>query len=381
VTLDRLAPSEVMALIDRVAGDKPLAANIRQDIVERADGIPLFVEEMTKAVLEAKGEGEGVATRAIASIPSSALTVPASLHASLMARLDRLGAAKGIAQIGAVIGREFSHALLAFIAELPESELSSRLDQLLQSGLLSRHGAPPHATYQFKHALVQDAAYGTLLREPRHALHARIADVLEGQFPDVAESQPELLARHCTEAGQVEKAAGLWGKAGQHSLERSALIEAEVQFRRALEKIAAVPSTPRLRRERITFQVGLANALMTTKGYGAPETRASFGQARVLLERAEAPEDPLAPFSVLYGFWVANYVAFNRDALRALAAQFLALAQKQSAAVPIMIGHGLMGPSLLNTGAIAEGRAHLDQAMALYDLREHRQLAMQFGFG
>jgi class 3 adenylate cyclase/predicted ATPase len=381
LTLNRLAPRDVMALIDRVAGDKPLAATIRQDIVERADGIPLFVEEMTKAVLEA--EGEGAATRAIASIPSPALAVPASLYASLIARLDRLGAAKVISQIGAVIGREFSHALLAFVAELPEPELSSRLDQLLQSGLLSRHGTPPHATYQFKHALVLDAAYGTLLREPRRALHARIAEVLEGQFPDGAESQPELLARHCTEAGQVEKAAVLWGKAGQRSLERSALIEAEVQFRRALEKIAAVPSTPRLRRERITFQVGLANTLMTTKGYGAPETRASFGQARVLLERAEAlgepPEDPLAPFSVLYGFWVANYVAFNRDALRALAAQFLALAQKQSAAVPIMIGHRLMGPSLLNTGAIAEGRAHLDRAMALYDLREHRQLAMQFG--
>jgi class 3 adenylate cyclase/predicted ATPase len=381
VTLDRLAPGEVMALIDRVAGDKPLAANIRQDIVERTDGIPLFVEEMTKALLEA--EGEGVATRAIASIPSSALAVPASLHASLMARLDRLGAAKGIAQIGAVIGREFSHALLAFVAELPEPGLSSTLYQLLQSGLLSRHGAPPHSTYQFKHALVQDAAYGTLLREPRRALHARIAEVLEGQFPDIAESQPELLARHCTEAGQVEKAAGLWGKAGQRSLERSALIEAEVQFRRALEKIAVLPSTCGLRRQGITFQVGLANALMTTKGYGAPETRASFGQARLLLERAEAlgepPEDPLAPFSVLYGFWVANYVGFNRDALHALAAQFLALAQKQSAAVPIMIGHRLMGPTLLNTGAIAEGRAHLDRAMALYDFREHRQLAMQFG--
>jgi class 3 adenylate cyclase/predicted ATPase len=381
VTLDRLAPGEVMALVDRVAGDKPLAANIRQNIVERTDGIPLFVEEMTKAVLEA--EGEGVAARAIASIPSSALAVPASLHASLMARLDRLGAAKGIAQIGAVIGRKFSHALLAFAAELPEPGLNSKLNQLLESGLLSRHGAPPHSTYQFKHALVQDAAYGTLLREPRRALHARIAEVIERQFPDIADTQPELLARHCTEAGQVEKAAGLWGKAGQRSLERSALIEAEVQFRRALEKIAVLPSTPGLRRQGITFQVGLANALMTTRGYGAPETRASFGQARLLLERAEAlgepPDDPLAPFSVLYGFWVANYVAFNRDALRALATQFLALAQKQSAAVPIMIGHRLMGPSLLNTGAIAEGRAHLDLAMALYDFGEHRQLAMQFG--
>jgi predicted ATPase len=212
LTINRLEPREVLAVIDRVAGDKPLAANIRQDIVERADGIPLFVEEMTKAVLEA--EGEGVATRTIASTPSPALAVPASLHASLMARLDRLGSAKGVAQIGAAIGREFSHALLASVTRETEPELAAPLERLLQSGLLSREGTPPDATYLFKHALVQDAAYGTLLREPRRALHARIAEALESQFPDAAESRPELLARHCTEAGLIEKAAGLWGKAG-----------------------------------------------------------------------------------------------------------------------------------------------------------------------
>ena len=180
---------------------------------------------MTKAVLEA--EGEGAAARTIASVPSPALAVPASLHASLMARLDRLGPAKAIAQIGAAIGREFSHALLAFVARLPEKELAAALDRLLQSGLLSREGAPPESTYLFKHALVQAAAYGTLLREPRRALHARIAEGLEIEFPSVAESQPELLAHHCAEAGLIEKAAVLWGKAGQRSLARSALLEAE----------------------------------------------------------------------------------------------------------------------------------------------------------
>ena len=224
LTLNRLGEREIDAMIDRVIGNKPLPASIRQDIIERTDGIPLFVEEMTKAVLEA--ESEGAAADMAAAVPSPALAVPASLHASLMARLDRLGPAKEVAQIGAAIGREFSHALLAAVMRKPEAELQSALDRLIAAGLLFRQGVPPHATYLFKHALVQDAAYGTLLREPRRALHARIAETLESQFAEIAENQPELLARHCTEAGLIEKAAGLWGKAGQRSLERSALVEA-----------------------------------------------------------------------------------------------------------------------------------------------------------
>ena len=183
------------------------------EIVERTDGIPLFVEEMTKAVLEAQGEGK--ARQTVAMSPSPALSVPASLHASLMARLDRLGSAKELAQIGATIGREFSFALLTAVARRPEAELAESLDRLVRSGLTSRQGSPLDATYAFKHSLVQDAAYGTLLREPRRALHARIAEALENQFTEIAENQPELLARHCSEAGLTEKAAGLWGKAGQ----------------------------------------------------------------------------------------------------------------------------------------------------------------------
>src|SRR6202041_1632850 len=232
-------------MIDRVVGNKHLPADIRQDIVERTDGIPLFVEEMTKAVLEAESEGE--ARRTVAVVPSPALAVPASLHASLMARLDRLDSAKEVAQIGAAIGREFSYALLAAVARKPEEELGLALDRLVATGLLSRQGAPPHATYLFKHALVQDAAYGTLLREPRRVLHARIAEAIESQFAEIAENQPELLARHCSEAGLIEKAARLWGKAGRRSLARSALIEAVEQLRRALEQIATLAGTTALR--------------------------------------------------------------------------------------------------------------------------------------
>jgi class 3 adenylate cyclase/predicted ATPase len=381
LTLNRLGERETAAIIARLVGNKALPADVLTEIVERTDGIPLFVEEMTKAVLEA--ESEGAARRTATAVPSPALAVPASLHASLMARLDRLGPAKEVAQIGAAIGREFSHALLALVARKSEAELRSALDRLIQAGLLFRQGVPPQASYLFKHALVQDAAYGTLLREPRRALHARIAETLERQFAEIAERQPELLAHHSTQAGLTEVAVEWWGKAGQRSLNRSALAEAAAQFTRALEQIAMLPGTPALRREQIKLQVALITPLIHVKGYAAAETKAAAERARLLIEQAEAQgepsEDPLLLFSVLYAFWVANLVAFNGDAMRDLAAQFLALADKQRATFPRMIGHRIMGLSLLHTGDIAEGRAHLDQAIALYDPAEHRPLATRIG--
>ena len=363
LTINRLAERDISAMIDRVVGNKLLPANIRQDIIERTDGIPLFVEEMTKAVLEAGSEG--AVERTAAAILPPALAVPASLQASLMARLDRLRPAKEVTQIGAAIGREFSHSLLAAVVHKPEAELASALDRLIAAGLLFRQGVPPYVSYLFKHALVQDAAYGTLLREPRRALHARIAETLESQFPEIAESQPELLARHCTEAGLIEKAALLWGKAGQRSLERSALIEAIAQFTRALDQIATLPATPTMRREQIKLQVALIPALMHVRGYPAPETKAAAERARLLIEQAEAlgepPEDPLLLFSVLYGFWIANVAAFNGDVVRELAAQFLALAEKQGTTATLLIAHRIAGQSLLFTGDIAKARAHLRQ--------------------
>jgi predicted ATPase len=357
LSLNRLGEREIAAMIDRITGNKALPESVRQDIIERTDGVPLFVEEMTKAVLEARSEG--AAEQTVAAVPSPALAVPASLQASLMARLDRLGPAKEVAQIGAAIGREFPHALLAAVARKSEAELQLLLDRLVDAGLLFRQGVPPNASYLFKHALVQDAAYGTLLRDPRRTLHARIADTIESQFGEIAETQPELLARHCTEAGLIEKAAGLWGKAGQRSLERSAWVEAVEHLTRALGQIATLPGTPTLHREQIKLQVALANALGPTKGYAAPETRASLDQARLYIEQAEAlgepPEDPLLLYSVLYGFWLASYVAFNGDVMRDLAAQFLALAEKQGATVPLMLGHRTTGISLSLNGRLCAG--------------------------
>jgi predicted ATPase len=375
-TINRLAQRDSDVMIDRVAGNRPIPASVRQDILDRADGIPLFVEEMTKAVLEAESEGE--ARRTVAAVPSPALAVPASLYASLMARLDRLGSAKEIAQIGAAIGREFSHALLASVARKPDAELASALERLIAASLLFRQGAPPHATYLFKHALVQDAAYGTLLREPRRAFHTRITEAIENQFPEIVERQPELLARHCTEAGLTEKAAHLWGKAGQLSAARSAYSEAVEQLSRALAQIATLPATPELRREEIKLQVALINPLMQARGYAAEEVIAAEERARLLIEQAEGlgepPEDPMLLFGVLHSFWTTSYVVFDGDAMCALAAQFLALAEKQSTTVPMAIGHLIVGISLMVTGDAAEGRVHFDQAIALYDPAKHRAL-------
>jgi hypothetical protein len=253
----------------------------------------------------------------------------------------------------------------------------------VRAGLLFRQGAPPHASYLFKHALIQDAAYGTLLREPRRALHARIVETLESGFADIAENQPEILARHCTDAGWTEKAVGLWGKAGQRSLERSALVEASAQFTQGLDLITTLPATPALRREQIKLQVALITPLMHIKGYSAQETKAAAERARLLIEQAERLgeplEDPLLLFSVLYGFCLVNILAFNGDVACDLAAQFLALAEKQRATIPLMVGHRLVGSTSAFTGDSVAGRAHYDRALALYDGTKHRSLAARFG--
>jgi predicted ATPase len=282
-----------------------------------------------------------------------------------------------------VIGREFSHALLAAVVRKPETKLESILDRLIEAGLLFRQGVAPHATYLFKHALVQDTAYGTLLREPRRAVHARIAETLANQFPEIAESQPELLAHHYTGAGLIERAAALWGKAGLRSLERSALVEAIAQLTRALDQIATLPTNAQVRRDQIRLQVALITPLIHIKGYSAPETKAAVERARLFIKQAEGigdqPEDPLLLYSVFFGFWIANLAAFDGDVVREISVQFLTLAEKQEAPAPLMIGHRLLGAALLFTGDIVQGREHLDRAIKFYDPVLHRPLTARFG--
>ena len=241
LSVNRLGEREIAVMIDRVIGNKSLPASIRHDIIERTDGIPLFVEEITKSVVEAVGEGG--AERAIAAIPSSSVAVPASLHASLMARLDRLGSAKDVAQIGAVIGREFSHALVAAVARKSEAELQSALERLIAAGLLFRQGVPPHATYLFKHALVQDAAYGTLLRSRRQELHRQIVSALQQDFPELVLSQPETLAHHSAESGMLVEAIEYYVLAAKRATAGMNNKEATAHLKRGMTLVEQLPAS------------------------------------------------------------------------------------------------------------------------------------------
>ena len=254
------------------------------DIVERTDGIPLFVEEMTKAVLEA--ESEGAARHTVSAVPSPALAVPASLHASLMARLDRLGPAKEVAQIGSAIGREFSHALLAAVAlKAARRSWHRRSTVSFRQACCSGRARQRRPTYLFKHALVQEAAYCTMLREPRRALHARIADALEAQFSAMVE--PELLAHHYTEAARIEGAIDYWLKAGKRAMQRSANIEAERHLQKGLELLINLPETTARDFREITLQNTLGVCLMPTRGFGNPEVAAAFTRAAEISKRVD----------------------------------------------------------------------------------------------
>ena len=346
-----------------------LPKEVIENVAERTGGVPLFIEEVTRLLLE-RGTQGGIQA------------VPPTLHQSLTARLDRLGPAREVAQIGAVIGRDFSYPLLRAVAGMENSPLQTALDRLAEADILSVQGLPPNSDYRFTHSLIQDAAYENLLKSCRQLLHHRVAEVLHDMFPGTVAAEPELLAHHFTRAGLTETAVEWLGKAGQRSLERSALAEAIEQFTRALALIATLPATPALRRKEIELQVALITPFIHVKGHAAQETRAAEERARVLIEHAEAlgeaPEDRLLLFSVLYGFWVANEVAFNGDVCLDLAAQFLTRAEKQADPVPLMIGHRLMGSSLLFVGDVAKSQTHFDRTITLYNPIEHRLLAANF---
>jgi predicted ATPase len=360
LTINRLTQRDAGAMIDRVVGNKLLPASIRRDIVERTDGIPLFVEEMTKAVLEA--ESEGPARRMVAAVPSQAMTVPASLHASLMARLDRLGSAKEVAQIGAAIGREFSHALLAEVARMPAPELASALERLIAAGLLFRQGVPPHASYLSKHALVQDAAYGTLLRGPRRALHARVAQALENKFPQIAERAPELLARHLTEAGQVESAISYWLKAGRRAAERSADEEALHHLRRGLEMLMTLPDSRKKDQQELEFQLALGTPLVALHGYPSPLVGAARDRAIALCEQLGETERLLPS---LYGRFAYYLTSGKIPKALEYAERCQSLAAQTGDPIAQLIAHRTMGFALLEMGEFEGARVHLEQVLAL----------------
>jgi predicted ATPase len=337
--------------------------------------VPLFVGELTKAILES-GQLTAVDEHYAFTGSLSTFTIPATLQDSLMARLDRLVTAKAVAQYAAVVGRQFAYALLQVVSQLNETTLQHELGRLVEAEIVYQRGVPPQATYVFKHALIQDAAYESLLKSTRQHYHQRIAQVLEAQFPETAEAEPELLAHHSTEAGLTEKAVGYWYKAGQRASERSAHVEALVHLRQGLALLETLPETPQRLQREVDMLIALGASLLTTKGYGAAEVGETYTYAR---QRCQPLEDPQRLFPVLRGLWNYYYTRAEYQTARALGEQLLTLAQRSHDSAMLLAAHRALGATWLMLGAGAAAHTHFTQGMVLYDPPQHRVYAFLYG--
>jgi class 3 adenylate cyclase len=356
LTLRRLTPENSAGLVLKSAGGAMIDPATVDEIVDRADGVPLFVEELTKAILEVGSAGA-------ADLLGAPTTVPPALFASLMARLDRLRPGKDIAQIGSAIGREFTHELLAVVAAKPESELRSALEQLIGAGLIFARGTLPEATYLFKHALVQDVAYGTLLRRSRQELHARIADALERQLPETLESQPELSAYHLTRAGLVAKAVHYWLKAGERAAARSANKEAIAHLRAGIDCLAKIADSPEKLRTEIDLNSAMVAVLQVTRGYGADLVVNTLNHVLQLC-RQTGDANLLAP--VLFQTWLSNHMRANYPAGGLLAAELLEVAQKSDDPVAQMGARFANGLHFFATGDLVVSHRHFAEGARIH---------------
>src|SRR5271157_2648050 len=375
IALGRLDRREAETLVERVTGGRKLPAEVLAQIVAKTDGVPLFVEELTKNVLESGLLTEdGDAYRLDGPLPP--LAIPSTLQDSLMARLDRLATVKEIAQIGAAIGREFSYALLNAVAGRDEASLISALARLDESELVLRSGEPPASRYAFKHALVQDAAYESLLKSRRRILHQRIAETLRDGFLGLAEAEPELVAHHFTQAGLMEPAIEYWGKAGDLALRRSAFKEAIAHLGKAIEMAEALTGSEEQTSGRLRLQVSYGNAMIAAHGHGAPETAAAFRNAS---ELGAGGADLHARYSINYGLWAAAHVHGDLKAMREPAQAFLRDVKQQSHSPEAGVAHRIYGVTQWFAGDFIEGRSHLEKALAIFNPERDRDLAFRFG--
>jgi class 3 adenylate cyclase/tetratricopeptide (TPR) repeat protein len=380
VALDRLAPAEVETLADRVAG-RPLPPEVREQIVAKTDGVPLFVEELTKAVLEGGLLVAGPQGWRLDG-PLPPFAIPATLQDSLAARLDRLAPVKEVAQIGAAIGREFSYPLLRAVAGRDELALRAALVQLEEAELLFRSGMPPDARYTFKHALVQDTAYETLLKSRRQILHRHIADALRREFPAAMAAEPEVVAHHLTQAGLDEAAIEWWGRAGDQALRRSAFKEAAAHLGKAIglaDRLAAsagMALSAATGIDRLHLETSLANALIWAKGYTAPETSAAFARARELANRVK---DASERFSAYYGLWIGHFARGDPAPMREMAKLFLSEATARPDFPETAIAHRISGQTCLYFGDFAGAHDHFQKTIELYDQARHGDFANRFG--
>jgi predicted ATPase len=375
LALNRLDRRDRSALVEQIAGGKALPYEVVVQIADRTDGVPLFVEELTKSVIESgllREEGD----RYVLDRALPPFAIPTTLHDSLMARLDRLAQVRLVVQIGAAIGREFSYALLRAVSRLPEDELQAALGRLVAAELVFQRGAPPEAVYSFKHALVQDVAHSSLLRSARRQLHAQIAEALETHSPEIIDNQPELLAQHYAEAGLVEKSAAYWGKAGRRSAARSAMAEAAAQLQKGLDQLALLPDTPERRRRELEFCSALGAVLVLAKGPAAPQTGQAYGRARELWEQLDSASEFLGIPQRLSLYHLAR-----GDLARAqsLAEDILRLGHRRNDAAGIVLGHLSCARCLLYRGKFRQSKSDLEAGLALLDPAARRSLVDQTG--
>ena len=375
LVLNRLGRGQVETLIARQVGGKALPTEVVQHIVTKTDGVPLYVEELTKVLLASPLLREE-AGQYVLTGPLRTVTIPDTLQDALMARLDQLPAPKEVAQLGAVLGREFTYELVRSIAPQGDASLKAALKQLVAAELLYQRGRPPKARYVFKHALIRDAAYASLLRSTRQQLHQRTAQVLEAKFPEMVATQPELLARHLTEAGHPAEAVGYWQRAGERAVGRSANLEAISHLTTGLAVLQTLPETAERMQQELLLETTLGPALMITKGFAAPEVEHAYARARALCQRVgETPQ----LFSVLRGLWQFYNGRGAYQTARELGEQCLQQAQQEDDTARLVEAHHTLWTTPFLMGDLPFAHTHLDQGLSLYDPQQHRTLALRYG--
>jgi predicted ATPase len=371
LTLTRLLRPQVEELVLRLTGGKPLPAEVLRQIVEKTDGIPLFVEELVKTILES-GLVREDAERYILTGPLPSLAIPTTLQDALMARLDRLAPVKAVAQLGAVLGREFTYEILRAVAPLDEATLQHGLTQLVAAELLYQRGTPPQATYLFKHALVQDTAYHSLLRSTQQQHHQRIARVIEARFPTLVETQPELVAQHYTAAGCTEQAVVYWQRAGQHASESSAYVEAIAHLTKGLEVLTRLPEAAEQARRELPLQLTLGATLIATKGYTAPEVGQAYARAYALCQHGE--QTPHLAEAV-YGLWIFSLLRGELQTAQELAEQLLPLPQRPHDPMLLQKQHFALGVVLFFLGKVDSAQAAVERSLTLCEVEQPDSLA------
>jgi class 3 adenylate cyclase/predicted ATPase len=375
MTLARLPQAQTTALTQQVAHGKALPPAVAAQIVAQTDGVPLFVEEVTKMVLESGLLQEQDDHYSLTgSLPP--LAIPVTLHDSLLARLDRLGAAKGLAQLGATVGREFAYDMLQAVAPWDEETVRRGLQQLVEAELLYQRGLPPQATYVFKHALIRDAAYQSLLKRTQQQYHQRLAQVLVAQFPTIVETQPELVAQHYTEAGLAALAVEYWQRAGQRALQRSANLEAVQHLSMALALLAILPETAARAQQELEIQIALGPALMAARGWAAPEVEQTYARARALCTQLGETSQL---FPTLWGLWRFYQSRGVLPTARDLGEQLMRLAERTADPIRLLEAHSALGQTLFQLGAYATAWQHLEQGLALIDSIAQRALVLRHG--